>query len=262
VIPVYYADDSVTLIHGDCRDVLPALGQRFNAAVADPPYKATPLSWDRWPSGWLAAVAEVTDSLWCFGNLRMFGTRWSEFAASNWKLSHDAVGEFEVDTVAWEKHNGSGFAKDRLRGVHELIAHWYRGCWAEVHHEVPRVPGPEKLGGGRVKSRGRTAHLGAIEQQPYAAEETRLLRSVIRCRSANHRAIHPTQKPTELLVPLIEYAVRPGGVVLDPVAGSGSTGVAAKLTGRHAVLIEADEAMCEKSARWLAESPLPIGGVA
>lgn len=260
----FYADDSVALFHGDCRDVLPALGQRFAAAVADPPYKATPLQWDRWPTGWLAAVAEVTDSLWCFGTLRMFGTHWAEFAASGWKLSHDTVGEFEIDTTVWEKHNGSGFTTDRLRNVHELVAHWYRGRWVDVHHEVPRVPAEfDAKGSTVVRSReARGRHFGRLGAGTYVNDGLRILRSVIRCKSTQRHSIHPTQKPTELLVPLLEYAVPPSGVVLDPVSGSGSTGVAAKLTGRRAVLIEADEAMCEKSARWLTETPLPIGGAA
>lgn len=246
----YYEDGSVTLYCGDCRDVLPALGARFDAAVADPPYVATRMGWDRWPDGWLGVVASVTDAMWCFGTLRMFMSRFAEFAAAGWRLSHDAV---------WEKHNGSGFARDRLRCVHELMTHWYRGAWADVRHVVPTVPGPDRLGGGRVKTRGKTEHLGAIASLPYVYDGTRLMRSVVRVRSAHHRAIHPTQKPPGLLVPLIEYAVPVGGVVVDPMSGSGSTGVAAKSTGRRAVLIEGDEAMCEKSARWLANEVLPWG---
>ena len=46
--------------------------------------------------------------------------------------------------------------------------------------------------------------------------------------------IHPTQKPVELLKTLIELFTDPGEVVIDPVAGSGTSLVAAIKTGRKA----------------------------
>ena len=45
--------------------------------------------------------------------------------------------------------------------------------------------------------------------------------------------IHPTQKPVSLLKKLIEIYTDPGDVVIDPVAGSGSTLRAAKELGRN-----------------------------
>lgn len=68
----YYSDDRVQLFHGDCRQVLPALGLIVDLVLADPPYGETSLAWDRWPDGWPAVVAGVSRSMWCFGSLRMF----------------------------------------------------------------------------------------------------------------------------------------------------------------------------------------------
>lgn len=45
--------------------------------------------------------------------------------------------------------------------------------------------------------------------------------------------IHPTQKPQRVLKKLIEIFTDEGDVVIDPVAGSGSTLRAAKDMGRH-----------------------------
>ena len=56
--------------------------------------------------------------------------------------------------------------------------------------------------------------------------------------TGNH--LHPTQKPVSALAPLIEAYSKPGDVVLDPFAGSGTTGVAAQELGRNYVLIETD----------------------
>jgi len=58
--------------------------------------------------------------------------------------------------------------------------------------------------------------------------------------------IHPTQKPTEILEYFIELCSNPGDTILDTFAGSGSTGVAAKNTGRKSILIERDPKMFAK----------------
>lgn len=56
--------------------------------------------------------------------------------------------------------------------------------------------------------------------------------------SANRDRIHPTEKPLALLRELVRMTP-PDGLILDPFAGSGSTGVAALLEGRRAMLFEA-----------------------
>jgi len=52
--------------------------------------------------------------------------------------------------------------------------------------------------------------------------------------------LHPTQKPLPVLLPLIETFSAPGGLVLDPFAGSGSTLLAARMLGRSYLGIELD----------------------
>jgi site-specific DNA-methyltransferase (adenine-specific) len=54
--------------------------------------------------------------------------------------------------------------------------------------------------------------------------------------------LHPTQKPVDSLTPLIEAYSRPSQTILDPFAGSGSTGIAALLCNRRYMLIEKDAA--------------------
>lgn len=53
--------------------------------------------------------------------------------------------------------------------------------------------------------------------------------------------LHPTQKPVESLKPLIEAYCPPSGIVLDPFAGSGTSGIAARELGRKFILFEKDE---------------------
>ena len=68
-------------------------------------------------------------------------------------------------------------------------------------------------------------------------------------------AKHPTVKPVNLMRWLVRLVTPPGGLVLDPFAGTGSTGVAALAEGMRAILIEADpEYQADIRARlaWLA----------
>jgi site-specific DNA-methyltransferase (adenine-specific) len=48
-------------------------------------------------------------------------------------------------------------------------------------------------------------------------------------------AEHPTQKPEAVIEPLLRYVCPPGGIVLDPFCGSGSTGCVARDLGLHFV---------------------------
>ncbi len=49
---------------------------------------------------------------------------------------------------------------------------------------------------------------------------------------------HPAQRPVHTITPLIAAFSKPGDVVLDPFAGSGTTGLAAKEMRRNYILIE------------------------
>jgi DNA modification methylase len=63
---------------------------------------------------------------------------------------------------------------------------------------------------------------------------------------------HPTEKAVSILRPLVASFAPAGGVVLDPFAGSGSTLVAAALSGRNYVGIELEEKYCQLARKRLA----------
>lgn len=237
-------DTGLALYLGEMREVLPALGLQADLICTDPPYGGTSLAWDRWPDAWPALAAEHSRSMWCFGSMRMFLNHAHEFVASDWTLSQDVV---------WEKHNGSGFARDRFRRVHEHAVHWYQGPWSAIHHQVPRVPAQFDPRDRSVSaSAARVPHTGTIGAHRYEDDGLRLARSVQRHPSVR-RGLHPTQKPAGILRPLIEYACPPGGTVLDPFAGSGSTLDAARQAGRRAIGIEAREDYCAAAAQRLSQ---------
>lgn len=253
----YYQDEHVTLYHGDMRELLPALDIRADAVVTDPPYGETTLAWDEWPDGWPALVAKHTNSMWCFGSMRMFTSRWTEF--DGWRMSQDLV---------WDKTVGIGAVTDRFRRRHEFMLHFYQGKWSDIYHSTPRVEhvGPKphlnKLGqaGGAGYSGGVYGNQG-VRQGSWTDNGTRLATTVVTAKNMHRHGIHPTEKPGQVLDLLIRYAVPEGSLVLDPFAGSASTLLTARMLGRRAVGIEANEEYCEKAAKRLDTQDL-FGGAA
>lgn len=63
---------------------------------------------------------------------------------------------------------------------------------------------------------------------------------------------HPTVKPVELMRWLVRLVTPPGGQVLEPFAGSGTTGVAAFAEGMGCALIERDAKWCRDIGNRLA----------
>jgi len=52
---------------------------------------------------------------------------------------------------------------------------------------------------------------------------------------------HPAQKPFKVIEPLILMTTAPGDLVLDPMCGSGTTGVVCRALGRRAILCDSSE---------------------
>lgn len=245
----YYSDETVTLFHGDWRELIP---EDFTAdlIVTDPPYGETSLEWDRWPTGWVSLAARHARSMWCFGSMRMFLDQRDEFA--DWRLSQDVV---------WEKHNGPNAANDRFARVHEHALHWYQGAWSDIHHKPPTTSDATPR---TVRRKAKAAHWqGARGASVYTSQDggPRLMRSVIFERSMHGRAINETEKPVPLVEPLIQYGCPPGGTVLDFYAGSSATLIAARNLGRRGVGFEKREDQCEKAALRLSQGVLDFGEV-
>lgn len=59
---------------------------------------------------------------------------------------------------------------------------------------------------------------------------------------------HPSVKPLTVLLKLIKLGTQQGDTILDPFAGTGTTGLAAKKLNRKCVLIEIEERYCEIAA--------------
>lgn len=242
----YYEAGGVTLFAADLRAVeWPE--SSADVAICDPPYGETSLAWDRRVEGWLDIIGRVLKpegTFWCFGSLRLFMALAERRTFDGWQVAQEVV---------WEKQNGTNFHADRFKRVHELIVQFYRRgvAWERVYkspvHTLDAV--------ARVTRRKRRpTHTGHIEASAYVSEDggPRMMRSVIYARNCHGYAVHPTQKPLDVVVPLIRYSCPPGGLVFSPFAGSGTDLVAARLLGMRATGTEIRPEYAEAAAQRLA----------
>lgn len=72
--------------------------------------------------------------------------------------------------------------------------------------------------------------------------------------------VHPTQKPVEILKQIIRNYTKPNDLILDAYMGSGTTGIAAMLTGRRFIGIEIDPHYFAIAERRIADAARQVRG--
>jgi site-specific DNA-methyltransferase (adenine-specific) len=245
ISPVYDAD-GIQVYAGDCLTTMPFLREPVDMVLADLPYQTTRNTWDR----------EIpAKHLWHeYGQLRrpatpvvLFGTG---LFAARMMLSNEQ--EWRYDLV-WDKQAVTGFLNAKhqpLRG-HESLLVFYR---RQPHYE-PQMVHTGRKSHSRGKRRDRTInHYGAFENTEVVEQDGwQHPRSILTFpRPKVKKGGHPTQKPVALCEWLIRSYTRPGDLVLDNVAGSGTTLVAARNLGRRAIGIELHEPYVDQMVRRLA----------
>ena len=73
------------------------------------------------------------------------------------------------------------------------------------------------------------------------------------------KRMHPTQKPLTLIHQIVDVSTNQGDTILDPFAGSCTTGRAAKDLGRKCVCIEREERYCEIGAERMRQEVFDFG---
>jgi site-specific DNA-methyltransferase (adenine-specific)/modification methylase len=233
-----------TLYCGDCREILPAL-QRPAAIVSDPPY-GQQLHTNIHGKGDVA-----------YGPL---GARGGERVMAWRARAKNGVFRGSDEVRLWPeniKGDDKPFdpaplltAADRvlLWGAHKFADRLPPGSWL-VWDKVPN---------GKVRDQGDGEAAWINDAVPRPLRIYRLLWDGVCVGSAarhevtaGQKRVHPTQKPVALMRWCIAQARVPaGGVILDPYAGAGSTGVAAIEAGHPFIGIEAEpiyfDTMCRR----------------
>lgn len=92
------------------------------------------------------------------------------------------------------------------------------------------------------------------DKLPKFRNDGKMIFNIIDWEKDNNEKIHPTQKPVPLLEKLIKIFTDEGDVVIDPVAGSGSTLIAAENLNRKAYGFEITRGIHEKAAKWVEQN--------
>lgn len=216
----YYADDLVTLYHGDCREITDWLSA--DVLVTDPPYG---IGWRRGTNNARssrahAGIANDHDTSARDAALNLWGDRpglvFGSFYAPAPPHRHLLV--YRKPPDAGVVGSTTGWRRD-IEPVY-LTGPWPQRTarWSSVLETVTRNAGSPSSPAGRYG--------------------------------------HPHAKPLDVMETLIDAC--PPGDIADPFAGSGSTLVAARNLGRRAIGVELDERYCETIATRLAQSALPL----
>ena len=180
---------------------------------------------------------------------RVLAAHGSLYLHVDWRTAHHArllldevfgAARF-VNEIVWAYDYG-GRHRDRWPRKHDTILWYAKGDrWLFDRDAIDRIPylapglvGPEKAARGKLP----TDVWWLTIVPPGSAERTG----------------SPTQKPVRLLERIVAASSRPGDLVLDPYAGSGTTGVAAARLGRRWLLVDRNPVAVEIARNRLASA--------
>jgi len=155
-----------------------------------------------------------------------------------------------VDDYLWYKPNAMpGFWKNRLRDEWEYCFHMTKRPHFAMYQDAVRKPMGEWAEKRLTKLSGKSAERHNSENSSgfgrdlrnWVGKETVLPGNVIQAALVGKNMGHPAVFPVVLPEFFIKLFTKEGDNVLDPFAGSGSTGVAAERMNRNVVLIDNQE---------------------
>ena len=229
----YYADDLVTIYWADCREWMP----EADVIVTDPPYNDV----GRGVSG--ALVAERPNvAVWGWPEHLVMIARRADRTPDDW--------------IVWWPTNAAlrrwGPAGQTPRES-EHVAIWGKVRWV---HGAPSTATGDKLS---ITSRPMTAGArGKIRRSPLGKKWGDVWTDPSPGLGfQSDRRLHVNEKQLPVMIRLLNVVA--DGSVLDPFMGSGTTLVAAKSLGRHAIGIEIEERYCEIAARRCLQEVLGLG---
>jgi site-specific DNA-methyltransferase (adenine-specific) len=206
------AADPVTFLPGDCRRLLAVVPHRcVGGLISDPPY----------------GTRVARDG---------YGRRSLHKGKQHVAGDEDLAALDEMMGEAWKCLRPDAWvalfcSPKRHYEVCKLLADW----GLVVQHEVVWDKQMMGLGSG-IRYQHELVILGSFGK----ARGRCPMPSVWRESVPRTALWHPHQKPGGLVCRLIEYATDPGDLVLDPFAGSGTTAICCRTTGRRCLAFEVD----------------------
>lgn len=227
---------------GDCLELLKELPDKsVDMVLCDLPYGTTACKWDAvipFEPLWEQYKRVIKGN----GAIVLFGAE--PFST---ELRHSNLAMYKYNWI-WVKNNSVGFVNAKLKPMnkHEVISVFSKGKTSNgnsnnmPYYPQGLVPYNKELRNGNKKGKDNSYWRPSLKSSNgggYVQQFTNYPTSVLQFDKVT-KAVHPTQKPVELLEYLIKTYTNPGETVLDNCMGSGSTCVAAVNTGRHYIGFE------------------------
>ena len=217
VMTPYYQDDYVTIYNADCRDVLQNI-KNIDVTLTDPPY----------------------------------GINGGTGGTSKQRARGQYKGAFSIedDTVEFIKKVASPVVKQCIKISHAVVL-------TPGNKNFCSYPQPDSLGCMWQPQGSGAQRWGWCDSQPifYYGQSPYQGEKLLPCsfrvtKSDNCKNGHPCPKPLSFWSILLAKAVgEKYKTILDPFAGSGTTGRASKDLGLKSILIEINEEYCEIAAK-------------
>lgn len=241
IIPYFTSNNKDFLLaNGDSFKLLSEFDFKFDMIFADPPYflsnggismqsgkivcvdkgewdkGKTPEEIEHWNTEWLALCR---DKLKDNGSIWISGTYHNIFSVAN---SLTNLGYKILNVITWQKTNPPCNISCRFFTYSTEFVIWARKS-KKVSHTFNYALMKQLNGGKQMTDVWRLPAIGRWEKT---------------------QGKHPTQKPLSLLTRIILASTNPGEWILDPFAGSATTGIAANLCGRRFAGIEREDEYC------------------
>lgn len=242
IVPFYKSDNrDFAIVNGDCFEVLPQFDFKFDMIFADPPYflsnggisyqagKIVCVDKGDWDKGGSPESIMEFNRKWLFlcreklkdnGTIWISGTHHNIFSIANVLTE---LGYKILNVITWAKTNPPPNISCRFFTYSTEFIIWARKC--------PKVP--HKYNYELMKAINDGKQMTDVWRLPAIG------------RWEKSCGKHPTQKPLALLTRIILASTNENDWILDPFAGSSTTGIAASLCKRRFLGIELDALFCD-----------------
>jgi DNA modification methylase len=250
---------------GDARDIIPELERGIDCVVTSPPYWGMR---DYSVEGQIGQEHDLYDYVYnlvgLFGQIRHVladhGTLWlnigdryrdKELQGVPWRTAFTLqdAGWLLRSEIIWHKPNAiPESVKDRPTRGHEHLFLFSKEHEHYFDQEAVREPAKWERWGDQTVPKYNGTRTASGWMQPKSKEELQAkrergknIRTVWKIPTGNYSGAHMSVFPEELVRRCILAGCPPGGVVLDPFIGSGTTAAVARKLGRNCVGIELNE---------------------
>lgn len=231
---LYYADDYVTLYHGDSREVMAGMDDAsVKAVLTDPPYTER-----------THAKAKT--------NRTVGDSKAVEFASFTDADLDEAIAECGRITQSWLVATLDYRHAVRMELQTPANLRVMRiGVWVKTN-PMPQITGDRPGQGWEA-----IAYMHRGDVKPAWNGGGKHGNYILPTAQGEG---HPTSKPLPMVSEWVRHFTNYGDTILDPFAGSGTTLRAAVDNGRKAIGVELDEAYCEIIAKRLSQGALDLFG--